>query len=175
MLCFCRYVCAWCLISLFRSVCFFACVYFCLLLWGDFSLKIYPLCAPVTRLVVLVPPRQFLFFIVFWLFGRAHTTDNSHPQLALPPSRTPSLNYAPPHPFTPMNEHHGHTWTSPTHSLVHVTLFCILSTFAMWCMMALRVCLTCLLVCFGAFPLSAHPNNNPEHTLSCCCPFPAFS
>ena len=109
LLCFCRYVYVCCLFSRFRPVCFFACFYFRVFLRGAFALIKYPLCAPVTRLAALVPPRQTLFSFVFWLFGRAQTTDNGHPRLTLPPSRVPTLDYVPLHPCTPMNAHHGHT------------------------------------------------------------------
>jgi hypothetical protein len=78
-------------------------------LGGAFTLSTFPLCAPVTRLTSLAAPRQTLFSFVFWLFGRAQTTDNGHPRLALPPSRVPTLDYVPLHPCTPMNAHHGHT------------------------------------------------------------------
>jgi hypothetical protein len=93
----------------------------------------------------------------------------------LPPFRVPDLNYVPPHPSTPMDAHHGHTWTSLTHSPVHTMLFCILACFAMWCMVVLHECLVCLLACFGVYSLSTCPNHNPEYIRLCCCPFPAFS
>ena len=152
---------------------------FCLRLFlsvflGAFTLTTFPLCAPVTRLTSLAPPRQTLFSFVFWLLGRAQTTDNGHPRLALPPSRVPTLDYVPLHPCTPMNGHHGHAWTFPTHSSVCVMLLCILTCFAMWCMVVLRECLVCLIVCFEVFPLSACPKPNPEHMCLCCCPFPGF-
>ena len=87
LLCFCRYVCVCCLFSVCCSVCFFAWGSFCPFLWSAFALTTCPLCASVTRLTSLVPHRQVLFLVVFWLFGRTPTIHNDHQWRFLAPFR----------------------------------------------------------------------------------------
>ena len=87
LLCFCRYVCVCCLFSVCCSVCFFAWGSFCPFLWSAFALTTCPLCASVTRLTSLVPHRQVLFLVVFWLFGRTPTIHNDHQWRFLTPFR----------------------------------------------------------------------------------------
>ena len=104
----------------------FSCASLCPFLWGDFVLKTCPLCALVTRLTSLAPPRQILFLVVFWLFGRAHTSDHGHSPRALPHSRAPNPIYSPLHPFASMDAHKWAYTDTPDPRLHawHVCVFC---------------------------------------------------
>ena len=140
------------------------CLFFCLRLFLSVFVGrakppiMCPLRANVTWLTSLAPARQILFLVFGWLFGRARTTNNGHPRLALPDSRAPTRNYIPPRPYTPINAHHGHAWTSLTHSPRHVMFFCILACLlccTWWS--CVRVWCVCLRV-LGCFPL-VHAHN----------------
>ena len=93
------------------------------------------------------------FFISFLSTNVYPTTDSAHLWPSLPPSRVPSPNYVPPHPFAahshpcmPTMGMYGHPWPSPALHVTFCPFWCVLHS-ALACVFDVFFC-----VFLGCFP-----------------------